>query len=304
MTTTAAAERIAELAPAHGGSLQLVTPGVSHESVSRIRPRLHARRFRVPKPFVPENIKFGVYTFVPWVRSGLSAALKSPAGGALRATVEASVMVRGDSGESAAAGNTLTLRGPGDVIGIDLRANHPARAAARCARRGGEFSRAHRVRPARAAVALFAVRAFWRSAPAVACARGLRCLRLRGGAGATWFSAAAPHSARRAPAARRCLGLGARAGARLGEGRAVRGGPALRQPRPGEPFAHPLPAPAGGRPQLHRRAGTHVQIRRKRREQNSRRRSRVRMGRDESRGRNRAAGLRLVAVFHGCRRRF
>ena len=75
--------------------------------------------FVVTKPFVPENIKFGDYTFVPWARSGLSAALKSPAGDALRATVEASVMVRGDSGESAPAGNTLTLRGPGDVISID-----------------------------------------------------------------------------------------------------------------------------------------------------------------------------------------
>ena len=75
--------------------------------------------FALPKPFVPENIKFGVYTFVPWVRSGLSAALDPPVGGELHATVRASITVRGDSGESEVASNTLVLRGPGDVIGLD-----------------------------------------------------------------------------------------------------------------------------------------------------------------------------------------
>jgi hypothetical protein len=75
--------------------------------------------FALSKPFAPENTRFGVYTFVPWVRSGLSAALEPAAGGALRATVKTSIIVRGEAGESEPAGNMLTLRGPGDVIDLD-----------------------------------------------------------------------------------------------------------------------------------------------------------------------------------------
>lgn len=76
--------------------------------------------FALPRTFDPENITFGVYTFVPWARSGLSAALTEPTGGNTRATVSASVMVRGDNDESETAARTLLLRGPSDVTGLDV----------------------------------------------------------------------------------------------------------------------------------------------------------------------------------------
>jgi hypothetical protein len=75
--------------------------------------------FALPKSFEPENIRFGLYTFVPWVRSGISAALEDPQGLALRATVTASVAVRGANNEKEVAAGKLVLRGPGDVIGLE-----------------------------------------------------------------------------------------------------------------------------------------------------------------------------------------
>jgi hypothetical protein len=78
-----------------------------------------ADAFALPETFVPENIRFGVYTFAPWVRSGLSAALEPAAGGAVRATVKASVVVRGEGSESQLVERPLNLRGPSDVISLE-----------------------------------------------------------------------------------------------------------------------------------------------------------------------------------------
>ena len=69
-------------------------------------------------PFVPENTKLGEYTFLPWVRSGLAAAVTAPASGT-RATATIEVTVQGDGVPSQTVQKTVTLRGPGDVVGID-----------------------------------------------------------------------------------------------------------------------------------------------------------------------------------------
>ena len=69
--------------------------------------------------FVPEDIGVGEFTFLPWVRNGLAAQLQPPSGNAVRATVTISVNVQDETGNAKPVQKTLTLRGPGDVIGID-----------------------------------------------------------------------------------------------------------------------------------------------------------------------------------------
>ena len=71
-------------------------------------------------PFVPENIRLGVYTFLPWVRTGLAAGVSAGAGGGARATVDVGVTVADNGGGTArVVQKSLTLRGPGDVLGFD-----------------------------------------------------------------------------------------------------------------------------------------------------------------------------------------
>ncbi len=80
----------------------------------------NALALAIVKPFVPEKTVFGEYTFLPWVRSGLAAALVPPAGNAIRATVQVSMGVQDDNGTRVdVPAQTLTLRGPGDVLGFD-----------------------------------------------------------------------------------------------------------------------------------------------------------------------------------------
>jgi hypothetical protein len=70
-------------------------------------------------PFVPEQTKLGEYTFLPWVRSGLAAAANDPVGAALRATATVHVTVQGEGRPDQIVDKTITLRGPGDVLGIN-----------------------------------------------------------------------------------------------------------------------------------------------------------------------------------------
>src|SRR5262245_41759813 len=74
-------------------------------------------------PFVPENIKLGEYTFLPWVRTGLAAAVTGPAapaeGKPPRANATIHVKIEGDNGATKTVDKDITLRGPGDVVGID-----------------------------------------------------------------------------------------------------------------------------------------------------------------------------------------
>ena len=77
------------------------------------------RRLGWMKPFVPEEVRLENYTFLPYVRTGLAAALVPPASGATRATVPVSVTVQDDTGVSQIVTRVVTLRGPGDVIGLE-----------------------------------------------------------------------------------------------------------------------------------------------------------------------------------------
>ncbi|MEP6491826.1 MAG: hypothetical protein ABJF01_04070 [bacterium] len=70
-------------------------------------------------PFVPENIVFGHFTFVPWVRTGLGAAQESPGSDPVRATVRVQLTVTDDGPATEVVERTLILRGPGDVVGLD-----------------------------------------------------------------------------------------------------------------------------------------------------------------------------------------
>lgn len=71
--------------------------------------------------YKPEDIVLGEYTFLPWVRTGLAAAIQSPAGTDLRGVVEVTAdLVASDGSQPAqSVKKTLILRGPGDVVGID-----------------------------------------------------------------------------------------------------------------------------------------------------------------------------------------
>lgn len=77
-------------------------------------------RALAPVAFTPEDIHLGDYALVPYVRTGLAAAIKSaPTGN--RAVIAAQVEVA-DSANPATrqtVGRSLTLYGPGDLTGID-----------------------------------------------------------------------------------------------------------------------------------------------------------------------------------------
>lgn len=60
-------------------------------------------------------------TFVPYVLSGLAAALTPPAGSAVRGRTTVTVPVADDAGGSDAVSRTVEVQGPGDVLGLDLR---------------------------------------------------------------------------------------------------------------------------------------------------------------------------------------
>ncbi len=69
------------------------------------------------QPFVPENTVFGFYTFLPWVRTGIAAAVGDPQNGEIRATAEVHVPVQGGDVPQDVT-QKLVVRGPGDVVSI------------------------------------------------------------------------------------------------------------------------------------------------------------------------------------------
>jgi hypothetical protein len=71
-------------------------------------------------PFTPENTVFGFYTFLPWVRTGIAAAVTAPAGDQIRAQATVHVAVQGAAAPQDVA-QTLLVRGPGDVTSINER---------------------------------------------------------------------------------------------------------------------------------------------------------------------------------------
>ena len=76
---------------------------------------------RVTAPFIPENIVLGVYTFLPWVRTGIAAAVQDPPAGQLRAGVTVTLPVQAPGVVDKVVSKSLSVRGPGDVLSIDER---------------------------------------------------------------------------------------------------------------------------------------------------------------------------------------
>ena len=58
------------------------------------------------------------YDFVPYALTGLSAAMQTPGEGA-RAATTVTVPIEDDKGGKDAAGQDVTIFGPGDVLGVD-----------------------------------------------------------------------------------------------------------------------------------------------------------------------------------------
>jgi hypothetical protein len=83
-----------------------------------VSPPLYGLRFRAKTQFVPENTHLGTYTFLPWVRSGIAAALDAPTGGAIRAGVSVTLPVLGKP-DPVSSKVDLEVRGPGDVVSLD-----------------------------------------------------------------------------------------------------------------------------------------------------------------------------------------
>ncbi|MEO7085894.1 MAG: hypothetical protein ABI442_17465 [Gemmatimonadaceae bacterium] len=70
--------------------------------------------------YKPENIVIGEYTFLPWVRAGIISGV-TQARGPVRADVAVAFDVQDDADGSTSVSKTLTVRGPGDVLGFDAK---------------------------------------------------------------------------------------------------------------------------------------------------------------------------------------
>jgi hypothetical protein len=82
------------------------------------------------------------YTFLPWLRRGLSGRIETPAGaGASRAKLSASFSVASDAGRRDLTPVTVSLIGPGDVAGMQSQQI----AAGGCHRFRGELPCRHRL---------------------------------------------------------------------------------------------------------------------------------------------------------------
>lgn len=80
-----------------------------------------SRRMLLAPQMVPENVVLGDYGMMPYVRTGLAAAITGdPPAGEVRATVNAQFTVAASDGSTRKnVGRALQLYGPADVIGID-----------------------------------------------------------------------------------------------------------------------------------------------------------------------------------------
>ncbi len=90
-------------------------------SISELATFVAAENFRYrPDPIAPEQVVLESYTFLPYVRTGVAAVLSTPFDWSLpsRSTAGLSVPVEAANGP-VSADVTVTVRGPGDVVGID-----------------------------------------------------------------------------------------------------------------------------------------------------------------------------------------
>jgi hypothetical protein len=78
--------------------------------------------FAIPahQRFAPENIVIGEYTFLPWVRAGVIAGITGKRG-PVRPQVTVSFDVQDDADGKQPVQQTLTVRGPGDVLGFEAK---------------------------------------------------------------------------------------------------------------------------------------------------------------------------------------
>jgi hypothetical protein len=71
--------------------------------------------------YTPENIHLGDFVFLPFVRTGLAAAIaQAPAGNRATVSVDVEVADSNDGGAFEKVTRDLTLFGPGDVTGVDV----------------------------------------------------------------------------------------------------------------------------------------------------------------------------------------
>jgi hypothetical protein len=82
---------------------------------------LDAYRLSPTTPFVPENTLLGQYTFLSWVRAGVGAVVTSPVAPGIRAEIQVVLPVQADGQPDDDVQQSLQVRGPGDVTGIDER---------------------------------------------------------------------------------------------------------------------------------------------------------------------------------------
>lgn len=69
--------------------------------------------------FQVSALTLAAYDFVPYALTGLSAAMRTPAPGSVRATTTVTVPLHDDVGGSTSVERQVTLFGPGDVLGVD-----------------------------------------------------------------------------------------------------------------------------------------------------------------------------------------
>ena len=166
------------------------------------------------------------YDFVPYALTGLSAAMQTPA----RAARASTHVTRADRATTRAAPTTaeqdVTLYRARRRARRRPRPDRPALSAARQHERRRDLPRAHRVRPAGAAVGVQRPHA---GRPDARVARPRRVRARRGRVGARPGRAAADHVGprRAAAAARLAVGLGPRAG---GERERLAAAPGSRRP--------------------------------------------------------------------------
>jgi hypothetical protein len=82
---------------------------------------LDAYRLTPTSTFVPENTLLGEYTFLSWVRAGVGAVVTGAVAPAIRAEIQVVLPVQADGQPDDNVQQTLQVRGPGDVTGIDER---------------------------------------------------------------------------------------------------------------------------------------------------------------------------------------
>src|SRR5712664_1378875 len=76
-------------------------------------------RLAPEETYQPGRVALDSFEFVPYALTGLSASLAPVAPGAVRSTGTVQVPISDESGRTVSAKRSVTVLGPGDVLGID-----------------------------------------------------------------------------------------------------------------------------------------------------------------------------------------